>query len=118
VATPCPFCSGTRTLAVADHYVALVSRAEADPAAAAPFAPPLARSVWSGTLALTLFFLAALTPGFVAPERALATGLGFGVLGALALAAWRRARRSDRRRLEAYRQSRVCLDCGRLNPCP
>ena len=118
---PCPACSGTRTLPLAEHYAALVRQPEGDPGAAAPFAPPLARAVWPGTLALTLFFLAALTPGFVAPERALGTGLGFAFLGVLAVAGWRRARTSDRLRLEAYRQARACPDCGKvfqLNPCP
>ncbi len=121
MATACPACSGTRTLPLADHYAALVRLPEADPGAAAPFAPPLARALWPGTLALTLFFLAALTPGFVAPARALATGLGFACLGVLALVAWRRASRTDRLRQAAYRESCACLDCGRVfgvSPCP
>lgn len=110
---PCPACRGTRVLPVADHYAAQVRRRDADPAEAAPYAPPLARALWPGTCALFLFFMAALGPGFVGPDRALTTGLGFALPGFLALWFWARARKADRARQAEYLKGRYCPDCGR-----
>jgi len=98
---------------VAEHYAAQVRLRDADPAEAAPYAPPLARALWPGCLALFLFFMAALGPGFVPASRWLATCLGFALPGFLALWFWARARRADRARQEAYLKGRYCPDCRR-----
>ena len=109
--TPCPACHGAHVLSVADHYAAQVRLREADPAEAAPFAPPLGRAVWPGTFAIFLFFMAALGPGFVASGRALTTCLGFLLPGFLAVWYWGRARRADQARLAQYLKGRYCPDC-------
>ena len=111
MATPCPACHGTRVLSVADHYAAQVRRSEADPAEAAPFAPPLARALWPGTLSIFLFFMAALSPGFADPSRALTISLSFALPGVLALVFWVRARKADRARMAGYLKERYCPDC-------
>ena len=108
---PCPACRGTRVLSVADHYAAQVRLPGADPAETAPFAPPLARALWPGTFSIFLFFLAALSPGFADPSRALTIVLSFALPGILCLVFWSRARKTDRARQEAYRTALYCPDC-------
>lgn len=110
--TLCPACHGSATLRVADHYQTQIRLPEADPALLAPLAPPLRRSILLGTLSITLFWMAALCPGFVAASRALMITLTFAAGGLLAFLAWRRARTADRQRLADYQQAQLCLDCG------
>jgi hypothetical protein len=107
----CPACQGSNTAPVADHYETQVRLPEADPQALAPFAPPLRRSILSGTLCITLFWMAALSPGFVDAKRAVMVCSTFGFFGVLALLAWLRARKGDRGRMAAYLKGRICLDC-------
>ena len=108
----CPACHCCRTIRVADHYEAQVRLTETDPQAIAPFAPPLRRSILSGTLTITLLWMAILCPGFVPASRGLMVALSFGVAGIVALISWLRTRKSDRMRMAAYQQALVCLDCG------
>ena len=108
---PCPACHGTRVQPVADHYATQVRLPDADPAATAPFAPPLARALWPGTFSIFLFFMAALSPGFADPSRALTISLSFALPGILALVAWVRTRKTDRVRMAAYMKSLYCPDC-------
>jgi hypothetical protein len=98
---------------VADHYATQVRLPETDPETIAPLAPPLRRSILPGTLCITLFWMAALGPGFVPPQRALMVGLSFGLAGLASLAAWIRARKADRVRMAGYLAERLCLDCGK-----
>jgi len=111
MAPTCPTCAGTRVIPVADHYATEVRRPEADPAEAAPFAPPLTRALWPGVAALFCFFMALLSPGFVGPERGLTVGLAFALPGVAAIFFWLRARRTDRLRQAAYRAESYCPDC-------
>ena len=108
----CPSCNSAHILLVADHYETQVRLPEADPQAIAPLAPPLRRSILSGTLCITLFWMALLCPGFVAPKRALMVALTFGCAGAIALASWLRSRKTDRLRMAAYQKALICVDCG------
>lgn len=108
----CPVCHSSHTLLVADHYETQVRLPEADAQAIATFAPPLRRSILSGTLCITLFWMAILSPGFVKAERALLVALTFAAAGALALVAWLRSRKADRQRMATYQKSLICLDCG------
>ncbi|GEM_PF-4778935 len=107
----CPSCGGNHVVAVAEHYAAQVRIPEADPEALASLAPPLRRSTFHGTACITLFFLAALSPGFVAAERALPVLWTFLALGAVTLLTWIRARRTDRAAMGAYQRRRICRDC-------
>ncbi len=108
----CPACGGPHIQAVADHYDAKVRLQDADPEALAPFAPPIRRSILPGTACITLFWLAALSPGFVGPARALSVAATFMVLGAVTLYLWLRARKTDRAAMAAYQKRRICQDCG------
>ena len=108
----CPACHSLQTVLVSEHYETQVRLPEADPQGAAPFAPPLRRSILSGTLCITLLWMGILSPGFVDPKRAFTVALTFGLAALAALVAWLRARKSDNRRLAAYRASRACLNCG------
>ena len=110
--TTCPSCSGAHVLSVAEHYAAQVRQTGADPAAMAPFAPPLSRSLWSGTLCIFLFFMAVLSPGFAESEWALTVSTCFAIPGAATLVLWLRTRKTDRRRMDAYLRGRYCPDCG------
>ena len=96
---------------MAEHYEAQVRLPETDPQAIAALAPPLRRSIFHGTLCITLFWMAVLSPGFVDPKRALMVGCTFGLGGLISLIFWLRARKSDRRRMAAYLASHLCLDC-------
>ncbi|NTV72639.1 MAG: hypothetical protein HGA66_00320 [Holophaga sp.] len=107
----CPSCGGTRVTAVAEHYAAQVRIPEADPEALAPLAPPLRRSIFHGTACITCFFLAALIPGFVKPDRALPILSTFLALGAVTFLTWTRSRRTDRAAMAAYQKRRICEDC-------
>jgi hypothetical protein len=97
---------------VADHYEAQVRLPESGSADLAALAPPLRRSIFSGTLAITLYWLAVLSPGFVDAKRAVLTALTFAGAGTLALGFWLRSRKRDKVRLDQYRKGRICLDCG------
>jgi hypothetical protein len=108
----CPACQGSNTLPVAEHYETQVRLPEADPQLLAPLAPPLRRSIFSGTLCITLLWMAALSPGFVPATRGLMVALTFGCFGFVALLVWIRARKADRARMAAYLKARVCLSCG------
>ncbi|WP_306597900.1 hypothetical protein [Geothrix sp. 21YS21S-2] len=107
----CPSCGGTRVVAVAEHYAAQVRIPEADPEVLAPLAPPLRRSIFHGTACITFFFLAALSPGFVKPDRALPVLSTFLALGAVTFLTWTRSRRTDRAAMAAYQKRRICEDC-------
>ena len=112
MSAPCPACGGLRLTPVAEHYLSEVRRAGADPEALAGFAPPLRRALFHGTACITLFFLAVLSPGFVAPERSLPVLAGFLVLGSVSFLLWLRSRRADRAAMAAYQKRRLCQDCG------
>jgi hypothetical protein len=109
----CPVCQSPQTVLVAEHYQAQVRLPEADPGALAPFAPPLRRSILPGTLCITAFWMAILSPGFTEGRHALYAGLTFAVLGCAGLFLWLRARRTDRLRQAAYQASWLCLGCGK-----
>ena len=110
----CPSCHGSHTVLVAEHYQAQVRLAETDPEAIAPLAPPLRRSILSGTLCITLFWMAVLSPGFVDPKRGLMVAFTFGLGGLVSLIFWLRARKADRLRMGQYQAARLCLDCQHL----
>jgi hypothetical protein len=107
----CPSCGGAHVVPVAEHYAAQVRIPEADPGALAPLAPPLRRSIFHGTACITFFFLAALSPGFVIPDRALPVLSTFLALGAVTFLTWIRARRTDRAAMADYQKRRICEDC-------
>jgi uncharacterized RDD family membrane protein YckC len=111
MSSPCPACGGTHLEAVAEHYDVQVRQPAADPEALAPLAPPLRRSVLYGTACITLFFLTALSPGFVPEHRALPVLITFLVLGSAAFLLWIRARRTDRAAMAAYQKRHICPDC-------
>lgn len=107
----CPSCGGTNVVAVAEHYAAQVRIPEADAGTLAPLAPPLRRSIFHGTACITLFFLAALSPGFVPADRALSMLLAFLVLGSVSFLLWVRTRKTDRAAMATYQKRRICEDC-------
>lgn len=113
MSSSCPSCGGSRLQAVAEQYAAQVRDPQADPVQRAALAPPLRRSVFHGTACITLFFLAALSPGFVPPARALPMMGFFLAAGSATFLTWIRARRKDRQTMAAYQKRRICADCGR-----
>jgi peptidoglycan/LPS O-acetylase OafA/YrhL len=108
----CPACQSPRIVAVAEHYQTQIRLPEADLEALAALAPPLRRTVLSGTLCITAFWMAILSPGFTEGRHALYASATFAALGAIALAYWLRARKTDRIRQSAYQSQRLCLDCA------
>lgn len=112
----CPVCQSPHTIAVAEHYLAQVRLPDADPEALAPLAPPLRRTVLPGTLCLTAYWMAILSPGFTEGRHAVYASLTFFVLGSAALGLWLRARRTDRIRQATYQAERLCLGCGHRYP--
>ncbi|HLO68033.1 MAG TPA: hypothetical protein VK188_13500 [Holophaga sp.] len=110
---PCPHCGAAPLTAVAEVYQTRVREPEADPAALAPLAPPLRRSVLHGTACISLFFMAALLPGFVSHSRSLQVMATFLALGCVSFVAWVRSRRTDRAAMAAYHRRRMCAACGR-----
>ena len=107
----CPSCGGSQLTAVAEHYAEQVRQPGADPEVLAPLAPPLRRSILHGTACITLFFLAVLSPGFVAPERSFPVLATFLFSGSVTFLMWVRTRKTDRAAMAAYQKRRICLDC-------
>lgn len=112
MAGPCPACGAGPLRAVAEVYQERVRETGADPAALDALAPPLRRSVFHGTACVSLFFMAALLPGFVSHTRSLTVMLTFLGLGCVSFVTWIRARRTDRRAMAAYQKRRICVACG------
>jgi len=108
----CPVCQCAETTSVAEHYQTQVRLPEADPEALAPFAPPLRGTVLPGTLCLTAYWMAILSPGFTEGRHAVYASLTFFLLGSVAGGLWRRARRTDRLRQSRYLAEQLCLGCG------
>jgi hypothetical protein len=108
----CPACQSPLTVSVAEHYQTRIRLPEADPEALAPLAPPLRRAVLPGTLCITAYWMAILSPGFAEGRHAVYASLTFFLLGSAALAYWLRARRTDRIRQATYQAARLCLGCG------
>ena len=108
----CPACQSPLTLPVAEHYRTQVRLPETDPEALAPFAPPLRRAVLPGTLCITAFWMAILSPGFTEGRHAVYASVSFAALGLVSLGYWLRARRGDRARGEAYEADLLCQTCG------
>ena len=108
----CPACQSPLTVPVAEHYQAQVRLSSADPEAVAPFAPPLRRAILPGTLCITAFWMAILSPGFTEGRHAVYACATFAALGLACLVYWLRARRADRVRLAAYGADWLCQACG------
>ena len=112
----CPACQSPLTIPVAEHYQTQVRLTSADPEAVAPFAPPLRRTVLPGTLCITAFWMAILSPGFTEGRHAVYAGVTFAALGCAFLYLWLRARQTDRVRLAAYGADHLCQACGHRFP--
>ena len=108
----CPACQSAQTVSVAEHYQVQIRIPDSDPEALAPLAPPLKRSVLPGTLCITAFWMAILSPGFTEGRHAWEAGVTFAVLGCIGLFYWLRTRKTDRVRQGRYQAEQLCLSCG------
>lgn len=110
----CPNCGSIEFVELSDLYNEEVRKADPDLDLLGRISPPTRRASIHGFILGILIWILMLTPFFAPEGKFLRTTLPVAALTISWVTIFFRARSKDRERLAAYKNQRICANCGTI----